>query len=89
MRTPLLVTVSLLAALAFVPSASAGCLVTAGPFCVHDPGTDPCGSVLSCDLCFATVDLCIHLEACLAGDLHACIDAQWYCLHSWCPPPYA
>jgi hypothetical protein len=71
-----------------LPVASAGCLVDAYDLCVRDPGTDPCNSVLSCEACFATVPLCVHLDRCLAGDVQACIELEAYCLHSWCPPPW-
>ena len=80
---------TLLIALAFVPAASASCLAEVHGLCVRDPGTNPCDSVLSCEACFATVPLCVHVDRCLAGDLWTCVDYQAHCLHSWCPPPWA
>ena len=86
---PLLLAATLLTALAFVPVASASCLAEVHGICVRDPGTDPCNSVFSCELCFATVDACVYVEACLAGNLQACVDVDQNCLHAWCPPPWA
>ena len=84
-----LLAASILAAVALAPTASASCLAEVHGLCVRDPGTDPCGSVLSCVACFATVDACLYVEACLAGNLQACVDLDANCLHAWCPPPWA
>lgn len=85
----LLVVLGLLAAIAIVPTANASCIEEIHGLCVRDPGTDPCDTVLNCVACFATVPLCIDVEACLAGDLGGCLEYDGYCLQSWCPPPTA
>lgn len=84
-----LVLASVLAAIALAPTAAAGCLATVHGLCIRDPGNDPCDSVMACDACLATVDACVHLRACLAGDWRACVEHDSYCLYmqDYCGPP--
>lgn len=71
-RPVLLAALLVSSGIALLPVAQAGCLAQVHGICVRDPGTDPCASVVACDVCLS-LGICVHVDNCLEGE-PGCID---------------